>query len=211
MSWPSQAVSQAWLAVSRIVSSRPRVCRCVPCRSSCAMPRACLTIQPSSQAASGHDTIYCIVHSPPARPCARELQALSHLPLGRIAGPPRPYCGRGWPCRGPALVPQRCQALLCHNTISCIVTQHQTWAVAHPTAFLSRNFFFFLIPTTGKPPKKNIFFSISSKPNKFIEIYFIHFFSSFTHCKTLEIFFFSSHHFFFHLILDHFIQNLSNT
>ena len=73
--------------------------------------------------------------------------------------------------------------------------------------------FLLLIPATGKPSKKNIyvyiFFSFSSKPNKFIEIYFIHLFSSFTHCKTLE-FVFSSHHFFFPSVTSLLLQNCSS-
>ena len=53
------------------------------------------------------------------------------------------------------------------------------------------------------PQKKNIFFFIFSKPNKFIKIYlFFIFFSSFTHCKTLEKKFLHIN-FFFHLILDY--------
>ena len=47
-------------------------------------------------------TIQYIVsqHNPPARPRERALQVVSRLPLSRIAGPPRPYRGRGWPCHG---------------------------------------------------------------------------------------------------------------
>ena len=61
--------------------------------------------------------------------------------------------------------------------------------------FFSIHFFFFFIHATGKQTTQKIlyyiyifFFSISSIPNKFIKIYFIHFFSSFTHCKTQKKF-----------------------
>ena len=61
---------------------------------------------------------------------------------------------RCWRCREPCrtryysvgapyCVPLRVCALLCHNTVCCIVTRHQKWAVAHPTA--SCTFFFSLV------------------------------------------------------------------
>ena len=62
--------------------------------------------------------------------------------------------------------------------------------------FFSSFLFFFSHSSYWKTIKKKlyIYFSFSSKSNKFIKIYFI-FFSSFTHCKTLEKI--SSHNFFF--------------
>ena len=96
----------------------------------------------------------------------------------------------------------RSPARLCHDAVYYIVTQNREWAVAHPAASDHIFFFthiFFFISATGKPPNIYIYIyiSFSSKPNKFIKIYFIYFSSSFTHCKTLEkflliIFFFAS-------------------
>ena len=124
--------------------------------------------------------------------------AISWPSDGRIVAQARPCLGR---VMAPWLRSGHASPALCHDTIHCIVTQ--MCSRPFPVSFLRIFFFtpfFFLIPATGKPPKKNIFFfSFSSKPNKFIKIYFIHFFSSFTHCKTLEKKKFSSHHlFFFH-------------
>ena len=56
------------------------------------------------------------------------------------------------------------------------------------------------------------FFYFLVEPNKFIKIYFIIFFSSFTHCKTSK-FFFSSHHFFSYVLftkhtITQFIQHM---
>ena len=68
-----------------------------------------------------------------------------------------------------------------------------------PTPFFFIIFLFHFVSPTGRP--KNYiynFFSLSSRTNKFIKIYF---FSNFTHCKTLEKIFSTS--FFFHLILEY--------
>ena len=73
----------------------------------------------------------------------------------------------------------------CHDTMHCIVTQHQNGPHSrfHCTIFFFTSFFF-LIPATGKPPKKYFFFfHFPIEPNKFIKIYF-NFFPSFTPCKT---------------------------
>ena len=69
---PASAVSQAWLAVSRIVSPRPLACRCVSCHSSCAVSRACLAkqlrakphaVSRPTRLAPSHNTI-CIATQP---------------------------------------------------------------------------------------------------------------------------------------------------
>ena len=73
---------------------------------------------------------------------------------------------------------------------------------------------FFLIPATGKPPKKYLFiFHFPIEPNKFIKIYFFYlfFFSSFTHCKTSKKI--SSYHFFSYVLftkhtITQFIQHM---
>ena len=73
-----------------------------------------------------------------------------------------------WRASARPCAPLRCPALLCHDTINCIVTQHQTWAVAHPIA---KNCFFFhiiffLICSPTRRPKKNLlsfFCSFSSR------------------------------------------------
>ena len=80
-----------------------------------------------------------------------------------------------------------------------------------PAAACNVSFFFFFSFQLLKNHPKNIVMIIiilfSSKPNKFILSIF---FSSFTHCKTLKKIS-SNTSFFFHLILDHFVQNFSNT
>ena len=157
---------------------------------------------------------FCIATQLPAKRTARRVARAPST----VSQDAWPYRGRAvavsWPaapCHGVPLraASQPCPALLCHDTIDYIVTQHKLKMgnkPFHSLLFFFSHQFFFLIPATGKPPKENIFFfSFSSKLNKFIKIYFIHFFSSFTHCKTLENFF-SSHHFFFHLILDYLLK-----
>ena len=107
-----------------------------------------------------------------------------------------------------------CLALLCHNTISCIVTLAPNMGSSPSSCqklFLSRFFslFFFILATRKSPTKNILFFSFSSKPNKFIKIYLIYFsFSSFTHCKTLEKNFL--HIIFFSFNSGLFAQNFSN-
>ena len=78
-----------------------------------------------------------------------------------------PCCGAHWRhVVAVGCAPLRCPALLCHDTISCIVTQHQTWAVAHPVAkncffFIFFYFFIFLfISAIGKPPNIYIYIYI---------------------------------------------------
>ena len=77
---------------------------------------------------------------------------------------------------------------------NCILTQIGKRG-SNPSSFVSTTLFFFIIflldfvSLTGRP--KIFFFSFSNRTNKFIKIYFVYFFSfsSFTHCKTSEIFF----------------------
>ena len=112
----------------------------------------------------------------------------------------------------PCLRPSHASPALCHDTIHCIVTQ--MGSSPFPVSFLHIFFshlFFFSFQLLENHPKKIICFSFTSKPNKFIKIYFIHFFSSFTHCKTLEKKKISSHHLFFSLNSGLFAQNFSNT
>ena len=104
--------------------------------------------------------------------------AISWRRLGRVMV-------ESWLYRGPLLRTYVCLALLCHDTIYYIVTQHKLKMGSSPFqslllfSFLFFFFFFshhfFFIAAIGKPPNF-FFFSFSSKPNKFIKIYFIHFF-----------------------------------
>ena len=78
---------------------------------------------------------------------------------------------------------------LCHDTICCIVTQHQKWAVAHssstaPFFFFSFSFIFFfhLFYSLQDHKKKKKLFISSIEP----KIFTIIFFSYFTLCKTPE-------------------------
>ena len=158
----------------------PPVCRCLPCRSSCAVSRACLaTTQQPSCLWARYNILYHDIVPQLGRARARcwLCRAFLSVVLQALPGHIMGVAGR---VVAQPLAPLHCQALLCHDTISCIVTQHQTWAVAHPIAFLSRFFFshhfFFSFQLLENLP---IFFSISSKPNKFIEIYLIHFFFQF--------------------------------
>ena len=199
-------MSYAWLAVSRIVSPRPRACRCVPCRSSYAVSQACLAIQLSGQAT------HCIATHKAAPQSQYNLYRDSIWPGHAHECTGRPY--RGPPGRAVAsphrvlgsyrgralLVPAR----LCHDTVYYIMTQNREWAVAHPTA--SDQIFFFLHFSYWKTTNIYIYIyiSFSSKPNKFIKIYFIPFFSSFTRCKTLE-------NFFLHIIFFSFFFFISNS
>ena len=132
---------------------------------------ACLAIQPSGQAARcivtheaapNHNTI-CIATQP-----GHALRACALPSAPRASQPYRgPLMVVSWRRLGRVVAlgctPLRCPALLCHDTISCIVTQHQTWAVAHPLAkncfFFSQHIFFF-IPATGKPPNFFLHFPV---------------------------------------------------
>ena len=105
---------------------------------------------------------FCIATQLPSKRTARRV---ARAP-GRIAG-----CQAvSWPCRGllhrvvvrPCaplrIASQPCPALLCHDTICCIMTQHKLKMGSNPFQTLLFFFFFFftsfffLIPTTGKPP-----------------------------------------------------------
>ena len=70
------------------------------------------------------------------------------------------------PCRSAAdrvAPPGARPALLCHDTICCIVTQHQKWAVAHPVVSSAPFFFFFICSTHCKTTKFFFFFKSSSR------------------------------------------------
>ena len=83
-------------------------------------------------------TIQHLYHNSPASQAARARcrtadRVMAHV--GRVVGPCRKA---SWLCRGhPAARP----SALCHDTIHCIVTQTEKWAVAHP---VSCTIFFFL-------------------------------------------------------------------
>ena len=119
------------------------------------------TTQQTSSLRSRYNILYHDIVPQPGCACARcrscraFLSAVLQALPGHIVG----VAGR---VVAQPLASLRCQALLCHNTISCIVTQHQTWAVAHPTAFLSKkNFFtsfFFSFQLLENLPKKFFFF-----------------------------------------------------
>ena len=102
-----------------------------------------------------------------------------------------------WPYRGRTCLAMRSSqpCLSRYNALHRDSTPE--WAVVHfrfhCTFFFFSHHFFFLIPATGKPPKKIFiyFFHFPIELNKFIKIYFILFFSSFTHCKTSKKKFFS--------------------
>ena len=110
----------------------------------------------------------CIATPPLARPRMRPRCLMSLLasrpccgPTGHVVGP----CSRAsWPYRGP---PASRLCALCHDKIHCIVTQTGKWAVAHPVSCLFCKyiyiFFFHFVPPTGRPQKKYIFFSFSSR------------------------------------------------
>ena len=145
----------------------------------------------------------CIVTRPLARPYARV-----RCRKPRAAWPyRRPYRALILPCRGLSRpyhgrVPYA-NCALCYPVSrykNCIVTQ--TWKRgSSPSSFVSAAFpffshFFSHSCYLKKNHQKKIFSHFLVEPNKFIKIYFIHFFSSFTHCKTSEKKF-SSHHLFF--------------
>ena len=138
---------------------------------------------PAAKPPSCHDTIYCIAtHSPYS-------QALARAPLALARGSTVSQVESSavsWPTMC------ACYAL-CHDTVHCSVTKCKMGSspayCLHFVFFFTS--FFFLLQLLENHPN---FFSI--KPNKFIKIYFIHFFSSFTHCKTLEKNFFTSFFFF---------------
>ena len=107
-----------------------------------------------------HDTKICIATHPrgraacarcrsplrAGRPCRSALLAVLQL----CCAPPA--CTRSIVSR-----PGARPALLCHDTICCIVTQHQKWAVAHPNStalFFFTHFFSFVLLTA----RSNFFF-----------------------------------------------------
>ena len=151
-----------------------------------------------------HDTKFVSRLNSLARPRERMLpHALAHSRPCRGL-----YRGHTTPCRGCGLAvscPARCTSqpylsqyslLYCDSNLEKI---RQSPSLLPVTVFF---FFFFSFQLLENHSKKNIFFSFSSKPNKFIKIYFIYFSSSLTHCKTSEKKFFTSI-FFFHLIMDY--------
>ena len=142
----------------------------------------CIVTQPpaaSPSLMSRYKTLYCDTLYQPG--CAR---ARCRTPLhaaGRVVGMAGRVVGMAGRVVGRSPAPRPASSTLCHNTIHSIVTQKNNG----PTSLCLFFFiFYFFILATGKPPKIFFFFSFSNKPNKFIEIYFIHFLSSFTHCKT---------------------------
>ena len=111
-------------------------------------------------------------------------------PLGRVAGPldrvmasPRPYRRAvSWsPCCTPLSPVSRYNALY--------RDQVQKWAVAQPD-FL--HYFFFFITATGKTTQYIYIYIYSINQINLLKFILFNFFSSFTHCKTLEIFFSNS-------------------
>ena len=118
-----------------------------------------------------------------------------------------PCSGFPWPCRGLYRGPAGCivadnahpccalrpvSQALCHDTNYCIVTQCMLKMGSSPAAACNV-FFFHHFSSSHSSHWKTIkefffFFSFSSKPNKFLKLYFIYFSSSFTHCKTLKNF-----------------------
>ena len=151
--------------------------------------------------------VACLATHPTARPCAQEAHASRpcRVPPGHVVGLVAVSWGRvarlmaiSWPpCYTPLSPMSRYKALY--------RDQVQKWAVAQPDFlhyFFFSSFIFFFHSCYWKTnyPKKYmllLFFSFSSKPNKFIKIYFIHFSSNFTHCKTPEKYFFQHITFFF--------------
>ena len=141
-------------------------------------------------------------HNPPVARPSRACRSPLHTgrPCRRASQP----CRRPspWPYRGPIrLCPSHIvgmaatPCLLCHDTMHCIVTKAGKWAVAHPTArkkFFHSNY----KKTTNIYIYIDVFFFIFQL-NKINSLKFIFFFSSFTYCKTLEIFFFLQYTFFF--------------
>ena len=126
----------------------------------------------------------CIMTRPLAWPCALPhaprasrsyrglLMVVSWRRLNRVVT-------ESWPYRGPWLGTHACYVA---TQFHCIVTQIGNWAVAHSISLQLLFFFFsliifFIIPTTEKLPKYIYIYiySFSSKPNKFIKIYFIKF------------------------------------
>ena len=151
---------------------------------------------------------------------AMHAHALPHAPRvgrpcrGLYRGPTTPCRGHGmtvsqassvmsWPSPSLSMcAPAPPPCLACHNTVCCIVTQtKKIWAVAHsmfPAFFFFRTIFF-LIPTIGKPPKKNIiyFFSFSSRTKNIYFKYCFPILHIVKHKKKML------NAFLFHLILDY--------
>ena len=212
------------LAMSQPVAGRVVVwplpsAHSAPCRAVAALYRS---------VSLPYHSAWCAISRPKAAPLSATIQFLYRDPLlarpraralalpyalerdrpcrgpchGRIAGLPRPYRRQAPPCRGRVLacswapLPSLSQYILLYCDSSL-----KSWAVAHPTAIKINfhTFFFLTFQLLENLSKIIIFFSISSKPNKLFKIYFIHFFFSFTHYKTLEKF--SSHHFFSYVLI----------
>ena len=139
-----------------------RACRSapMPCRralGTVSQPwMCCITTQRSPLS---HDTMFCIATPPSQAMHARVL--LNALLAGRSCrglyhGPTKSCRGRGLAISWPL---QLCPAALCHDTIHCIVTQMgSSLSSCLLSIFFFSHQFFFLIPATGKPPKKIFFF-----------------------------------------------------
>ena len=155
----------------RAVSSRPRKCRCAPCRSSGAISWRAATLyrsalpsyrDPKSPPQPRYKSLYrdpapSHTHCAPCRARA--------LPYRR---PPSRIVVKQWSYRGllhrivvrPCALPP---SLACHNTVCCIVPQtKKKWVVSHSmfSCIFFFTFFFSLCSSYCKTTKKIIFFHV---------------------------------------------------
>ena len=117
------------------------------------------------------------------RPCCGRVVGLCPAVSWLVADPIVADHARPW------LAPRPASSALCHDTNCCIVTQCKLKMGSSPAAFLhlffSISFLLHFSSSIGRPKKKKIYFLFSINLLKFISFIF---FSSFTHCKTLEKF-----------------------